>query len=338
MRLNWGATMSDASKPMGLGTPDVGGRLPGEILKAARVAQGLSLEQLGANLKVAPSKLAALEDGRLEALPDASFARALAQAVCRTLKIDPAPVLAGLPAARVTPLGQDKPPLNQPFKDAQLASRMFDGAGAGLLASLLRPQWLGPIVLLLAAAAIYLLPESFEWPSWRADAPVAPASAPEQTAEGVLPPPVASDAGLPVPAPAPSASGSSAAAPASAASDGNPVTGSASSPQPAQPDAPDSLSPRVGSTASSGDSQSLVSGEGPVFITVTEDAWIEVLDGEGNKRVSRIVRSGEAMSMGGVPPWRVRIGHAGGVQVRLRGQPVDLTPFTRNNVARLELK
>lgn len=336
MRLNWGATMSEASKPMGLGTPDVGGRLPGEILKAARVEQGLSLEQLGANLKVAPAKLAALEDGRLEALPDASFARALAQAVCRTLKIDPAPVLAGLPAARVTPLGQDKPPLNQPFKDAQLAARMFDGAGTGLLASLLRPQWLGPIVLLLAAAAIYLLPESFEWPGLRADAPVAPSSAPEQTADGVLPPPVASDAGLAVPAPP--ASGASAAAPASAASDGAPVAGSASSLPPAQPDAPDSAASRGGSTASAGDSQSPVSAEGPVFITVTEDAWVEVLDGEGNKRVSRIVRSGEAMSMGGVPPWRVRIGHAGGVQVSLRGQPVDLTPFTRNNVARLELK
>lgn len=336
--MNWGATMSEAPKPTGLGTPDVGGRLPGEILKAARVAQGLTLEQLGANLKVAPSKLSALEDGRLEVLPDASFARALAQAVCRTLKIDPAPVLAGLPAARISPLGQDKPPLNQPFKDAQLAARMFDGAGAGLLASLLRPQWLGPIVLLLAAAAIYLLPESFEWPSWRADAPVAPASAPEQTADGVLPLPVASDVGLAVPALP--ASGSSAAVPASAASDGSPVAESASSPLPlpAQPEAPDSLASRVGSAALSGDSQSLVSGDGPVFITVTEDAWIEVLDGEGNKRVSRIVRGGEAMSMGGVPPWRVRIGHAGGVQVSLRGQPVDLTPFTRNNVARLELK
>jgi len=32
------------------------------------------------------------------------------------------------------------------------------------------------------------------------------------------------------------------------------------------------------------------------------------------------------------------IGFGGGVKVTLRGQPVDLTPFNRNNVARLELK
>jgi cytoskeleton protein RodZ len=44
------------------------------------------------------------------------------------------------------------------------------------------------------------------------------------------------------------------------------------------------------------------------------------------------------MAMGGGPPWKLRIGHARGVQVALRGQAVDLAPFTRNNVARLELK
>jgi cytoskeleton protein RodZ len=40
----------------------------------------------------------------------------------------------------------------------------------------------------------------------------------------------------------------------------------------------------------------------------------------------------------GVPPWQLRIGHASGVNVALRGEPVDLTPYIRNNVARLELK
>ena len=78
--------------------------------------------------------------------------------------------------------------------------------------------------------------------------------------------------------------------------------------------------------------------DGPVALSVSEDAWIEVIDGAGTTRLSRIVRAGESLSMGGVAPWRVRIGHVGGVKVTLRGQPVDLSPFARNNVARLELK
>ena len=86
--------MSDSPSPINLNTPDVSGRAPGELLRAAREAQGLSLDHLAATLKVTPAKLAALEDGRLDQLPDAAFARALAQTMCRVLKIDAAAVLA----------------------------------------------------------------------------------------------------------------------------------------------------------------------------------------------------------------------------------------------------
>src|SRR3990167_3561098 len=65
----------------------------GARLKAAREAQGMSLDYLAATLKVTPAKLEALESGDLARLPDANFARALAKAVCRQLQIDPQPVL-----------------------------------------------------------------------------------------------------------------------------------------------------------------------------------------------------------------------------------------------------
>lgn len=325
--------MSESPSPIGLSTPDESGRAPGEILRSAREAQGLSLDHLAATLKVAPAKLAALEEGRLEQLPDASFARALAQTMCRVLKIDAAPVLAGLPAARVSPLASDKPALNQPFKETRLAPKMFEGGdGDGGLLRLLRPQWLAPIVLLVAAAGIYLLPDSFELPKWReAVVPAEPvasqASAPEQTADGVLPVPAASDALVldPVGAPASDAAASSASEPGASAS--------------AVPAVSPALVPAVPVSQSLGGPAGAQSdADGPVALTVTEDSWIEVVDGSGTTRLSRIVRAGETMTMGGVAPWKVRIGHVGGVKVSLRGQPVDLTPFARNNVARLELK
>lgn len=324
--------MSESPSPIGLSTPDESGRAPGEILRAAREAQGLSLDHLAATLKVAPAKLAALEEGRLDQLPDASFARALAQTMCRVLKIDAAPVLAGLPAARVSPLASDKPALNQPFKETRLAPKMFEGDGDGGFSRLLRPQWLAPILLLVAAAGIYLLPDSFELPRWRGAAvpaePVASqASAPEQTADGVLPVPAASDALVldPVGAPASDAVASSASEPGASAS--------------VVPAVSPALVPEASASQSLGGSAGAQSdADGPVALTVTEDSWIEVIDGGGNTRLSRIVRAGETMTMGGVAPWKVRIGHVGGVKVSLRGQPVDLTPFARNNVARLELK
>jgi cytoskeleton protein RodZ len=331
--------MSENSSPIGLSVPDASARAPGELLRAAREAQGLSLDHLAATLKVTPAKLAALEEGRLDQLPDASFARALAQTVCRVLKIDPTAVLAGLPAARVAPLAGDKPALNQPFKETRLAPKMFEGGGAGGWSRLLRPQWLAPMLLLLAAAVIYLLPESFEWPRWQgAGHPVgadSQASAPEQTADGVLPQPAASDALVldPAASAAPAASQASSEQPASEASAAGFVTPT-TSPLPATAASiPAQALPSTSITQSPA-----VAADGPVFLSVTEDSWVEVIDGSGNTRLSRIVRAGESMAMGGVSPWRMRIGHAGGVKVSMRGQPVDLTPFTRNNVARLELK
>ena len=66
----------------------------GALLRQARQAQGMHIAVLAAAIKVSQRKLEALEGDRLDELPDATFTRALAQTVCRTLKIDPAPVLA----------------------------------------------------------------------------------------------------------------------------------------------------------------------------------------------------------------------------------------------------
>lgn len=336
--------MSESPSPIGLNAPDASARAPGEVLRAAREAQGLSLDHLAATLKVTPAKLAALEEGRLDQLPDASFARALAQAVCRVLKMDPTPVLAGLPAARVAPLAADKPALNQPFKETRLAPKMFEGGGESGWSRLLRPQWLAPLLLLLAAAVIYLLPESFEWPRWLGENhPVeaaSQASAPEQTADGVLPVPAASDALVldPAASSVPAASQASAVLPTSEASEVSVLAPASVGQSPSQGAALAASGPVLAQPSPSTVPSTGVVADGPVLLAVTEDSWVEVIDGGGNTRLSRIVRAGETMAMGGVAPWKVRIGHVGGVKVTLRGQPVDLTPFARNNVARLELK
>jgi cytoskeleton protein RodZ len=78
----------------------------GALLRQCREAQGFKLDVLAQALRVAPSKLEALEADRLDELPDAMFARALTLAVCRQLKVDATPILALLPsqdASRLAP-------------------------------------------------------------------------------------------------------------------------------------------------------------------------------------------------------------------------------------------
>lgn len=121
----------------------------GAWLRNARQQRGLHIAALAVMLKVPQAKLEALEADRFDELPDATFARALATAMCRALKVDPAPVLALLPRTSTSEF--DVPAgLNQPFRER--------GAGAidgGVLALLARPVVWGALLLLIAAAAVY---------------------------------------------------------------------------------------------------------------------------------------------------------------------------------------
>ena len=127
----------------------------GGLLKQARQAKGLHIAALAASIKVAQRKLELLEADRYTELPDATFTRALAQTVCRSLKMDAAPVLALLPAASGGRLDHMGAGINAPFRDRPGRGEPTDWAR--LAAS---PAAWGPALVLLAAALVYFLPSS----------------------------------------------------------------------------------------------------------------------------------------------------------------------------------
>lgn len=133
----------------------------GAMIRSARLAQGVHIAQLAASIKVSVRKLEALEADRLDELPDATFARALAQTVCRSLKIDPAPVLALLPSpGTLSQLEEVAQGLNQPFRDpAQPREGLL---GLGLLR---RPAVWGAALLVVGAMVLWWIPTS-TWQTW----------------------------------------------------------------------------------------------------------------------------------------------------------------------------
>lgn len=342
--------------PIILSSPDAGNRGAGEILRRAREAQNMTLEGLASNIKVTTAKLEALEQGQFDRLPDANFTRALAMTVCRALKLDPTEVLAALPAAKPTALAEGKPPLNQPFKDVRGGSPLFDHQLNW--AALLSFKWLAPLVLLVAAAVIYLVPESASLPGWLGKM----TQSVSHGKEAAAPEPVASDAQVVPPAASAAEMAGAASVPASVAlsasggvggslvldsadaSASAPVQAAAQDPRLVQavssPVAPAALpnTPVAMNKATSPGSSGVSASDGPLVLTVGEDSWIEVRDGKGGKLLSRHVTAGETLNLDGPAPLSLRIGNAPGVQVSYRGQAVDLKPLTRNNVARVELK
>nr|WP_237707280.1 helix-turn-helix transcriptional regulator [Acidovorax sp. NO-1] len=79
----------------------------------------MHIAALAVALKVPVSKLEALEADNYGALPDTVFVRALASSMCRTLKLDPAPILALLPQSQSPRLATDSAGLNAPVKGGE---------------------------------------------------------------------------------------------------------------------------------------------------------------------------------------------------------------------------
>jgi cytoskeleton protein RodZ len=271
----------------------------GALLRAARERQGLHIAALAAAIKVSPQRLEALEADRLEVLPDVAFARALAQTVCRALKIDAGPVLARLPAAadaqRLDRIGSglNAPFVGRPGRDDPLPAAWWT-----------RPAVWAPALVLLVAAAVYLLPEAW------LDA-VAP-QAPSPAAQGGTAP------GLADPAGAPAAGGSPAPA--------------------ATPPAPAGAAPAAIETVHLAPPADAAAPPGLLWLQAAEASWVEIRDGGGRVLLARTLMAGESLSLDGGLPLRLTVGNVAATTVSFRGRVVDLAPAARDNVARLTLE
>lgn len=289
----------------------------GAILRHARESAGLHVDTLAANLKVPVRKLEALEEDRYDLLPDAVFARALASSVCRTLKIDPQPVLQRLPQSAQPRLAQDTEGINEPFRVPG------ESPAADWLQYVSRPVVVTVAVLLLGALVILFLPlvqRGYEFvlemnrPEAAAPAPVA---APQVPAAPAVPVTAEESA----PALQPSASLQTAsldqgapAAPAAAGAAGTVPTAAA---QPAS---------------------AAAAAQGVVVFRTKGPSWVQVTDAGGTTVLRRLMGPGETAGADGKLPLSVTIGSVSQTEVQVRGNPYNLAPVSRDNVARFQVK
>ncbi len=297
----------------------------GAMLRAAREKQGLHIAALAAAIKVAPRKLDALENDRWQDLPDATFTRALAQTVCRTLKIDARPILAMLPAATFVPLEPQGNTMNQPFRERPGR----DAPGFGTAA--IRPMVWAAAVLMVAALVVYFVPPEL-WAARTSAPSVAVVASPALPA--ALPASVISS---PEAASSSSVAASGVAALDPGASAPHPAASGTAPAVPVAEAAPTAAGETVFS-APVGAASSAPVAAGLVQLSSSEASWVDVRDARGTVLLSRTVQPGENVGLNGSLPIRLTIGNAAGTQLQFRGRSVDLLPRTRDNVARVELQ
>ena len=311
-----------------LKTAAAGPATAGGLLRQARQAQGLHIAALAAAIKVTPRKLESLESDRFDELPDATFTRGLAQAVCRTLKIDAVPVLALLPPQNGHRLEQVAEGLNTPFRERP--GRLVPKDWASISSLLVGVA----AVVLIATAVVYWWPAHL-LPLGKFAVSHAASDASSNTAVGAGADAAASDVsgGL---FPADSASATAGTSvitttlPSVAASGAESTTDTASS----------AANAALAAEVARGAVPSAAAGAASaVQVSATNvESWVGVTDGRGQSLISRIVKPGESVIVDGVTPFKVTIGNAKGAKLVFRGTPTDLAPYTRDNVARIELK
>ena len=292
----------------------------GAMLRAARDKRGLHIAALAASIKVSPRKLEALEADRYAELPDLTFTRALAQTVCRALKIDAEPVLAKLPRAGDLPkLAKVGGALNTPFREAP------GNRDPSEFALLRKPVFWATLAVLLAALALALWPD--RWMPWRGALSM-PVWAPSATTPAAAPGSAATiaPAGVAIAVAVPALAASSAAEPSSEAP-------TAAGPAPAMIETVHSAPP----PALAGSAPDTAAAAGVLSVRTIAESWVEVQDGRGQMLLSRTVQPGESVGLDGALPLRLTIGNATATQVVFRGKPVDLVANTRDNIARLQL-
>lgn len=288
------------AQPARGGVPEPEAFGAGAQLRAAREAAGLSLDQVAQQLKLAPRQVRALEEENFGMLPGRTFTRGFMRNYARLLNLDPDLLVAHLPDAAHAP-SLESPPLHSTGTTmAELPTAHARAPSFG--------RWLIPLVLVASIVAA----AGYEWYRGRPvgvaapprSAETAPPAAPN-TSTTPLPNPVSPDSGAPAPAAPPATSGQS-------APDG--TAQPASAPQ----------------AAGAADAVLVVRYEGP--------SWTEIRDSAGRMLISRLVDADSVEPFDGAPPFSIVIGNARAVTLVYRGQPVDLAPYTRLNVARLVLR
>lgn len=301
----------------------------GAMLRRAREAAGMHIGVLAAAIKIPAKKLEALEADVLHETHDVVFTRALASSVCRTLRLDPKPVLAALPQTGVRELHVDDHGINAPFTRPQ---------GMESIGGVLASRMAKPAVVLVLALVIGTAVMGLSAYLGQEDEQALHEPGPESAV--VAPAPMV----IPAPAQEPSVASTSSMGVSVAVAPAHPAPGQDTQATPTGAGAavatPATAQPNLATAAASVPDAPLA--VAPVVLTFrarSQSVWVEVVDARGDIRVRRTLSAGERLDASGANlPWNVVVGKVDAVEVLVRGKVLDLAAQARDNVARFEVR
>ena len=292
----------------------------GALLRQAREARGLKVEEVAQTLKLGIRQVEAIEADCWETLPGATIVRGFVRNYARLVQIDSAPLMAKLDGALAKPADTLAVPETRPESvtthtiSGSRRDRTVVFAGLGLVGLALAAYLLMPNDLSALRDNTQSMLDSLS----RKEAPKPAETVEPATASAAnAPAPAASEPVFPPGATPQQIMNPQAVTPAEAA--------------PAAPTAPPSVAPTAAPAAP-------VAGAPQMRFVFDKDSWLEVRDRDNKVVFSQKLGGGAEQMVSGNGPLSLVIGYAPGVRLFWRGQPVDLAPHTKGDVARLVLE
>lgn len=288
-------------------------RTPGTVLREARTARGLSIDEVAQALRLSPRILSALEEDAYERLPGATYVRGYLRSYAQFLGLSVRPLLEGFnnrpEASRRTEIRGRVPVRQATASDALV--RLASIAVAVVVFGLAALWWSGHDISTVSGqapdeAGPALGPKPEAEPAPEISDPVATAQVPVDPAETFASAPAPGASALPEPPAAPAQSPSEPSASETASAPAAPA---------GEPDVP----------------------RARLVLRLREDSWADVRDAQGERLLYETIPAGRVVTVEGVAPLNVFLGNVRGVTVEFNGEEYNAARHRRGDVARFTL-
>ncbi|MCV6627602.1 MAG: DUF4115 domain-containing protein [Cellvibrionaceae bacterium] len=302
---------------------------PGAIIRYAREQQGMSDEQLAAELKISKAKLATLEGDDFDAVGTATFVRGYLRNAARVLQIDPAILLGEYEMC----VGSTKQKIEQA---AEVEPSVKPDK---------RPQWLLPAgglagLLLLWVIVASLLGDDSPEAQNTADTAAEPSQVQPETAE-----PAINAATTEVQ--------TSPTGPGQGSADIGRIIAQSQNPQPQTSLAPareektaaetlaeeqrQSQQAQLAQRQQTEQQQALSPDESVLQFSFSEECWLEVRDNSGERQFSGVKAAGDSLRVEGEAPFNLRIGNVYAMRLKVNGKDYPLNPVGNRKTLRINV-
>ena len=276
----------------------------GQQLQTARLAKGLSADEVAKALKLSPRQVVAMEDDDWSSLPCNTIIRGFVRNYARLLGLN-ADSLMGQLDPLTLPQGPELEmtvgtPVSMPA-EGRVDRRDFARVLSGLL------------VLVLAVSAYFFFPQEL-WLSTLSA--LKTATQRDEVVVEKAPPAEPEAAATPEAAPVPAE-----ALPAAV-----------------QPAATPAVPPAPATSPSTPPSTPATTSANVLKFSFAQPSWVEVRDRSGQVIFSKKNDAGTVREVEGQPPFAVVVGNAGQVTLQYKGKAIDLSKRSKEDVARLTLE